>query len=530
MSAYQGILFPDRAESIKQFKGYRVFLDHWNPLAVDLRTYYEGLALRHETRCLAVHGPQGSGKTLFAQKLVEDFQHAKTTLAEGVPAPSSDDNNLWHRMTGGSQVSADLIRTATLNTEMLHIEDDKDWVNKAKLWRTNNKSRHCIIIADNAERAYFRQSLVALTDVEFINHGDTQATITLAAQRFVALCRSDLRGCLFLVLSNNDLFLLGFEAAIDSQHKGLMSLRSIPLPGSRDKETVVRVNTNRLNPISYWYCLDKAGPDEKSAVFSALNGASTFPDSFAAVDTAIRKSTRIGRPANKCTLSLIVFTNSDSVSDSILSTIGEIDRTELDHKWLKIAKYKSHWAVNAQGNSSDVQMLESEWQLRIIVLGNSFVSSLLSGDLAKVAQCTALLRKLETVHGVGTHQPTRDAHAKDLTNIIDSWPATSIDMTPFWNKNQGRSTEYEAVLARAFPNYNSSSDGFLTYRPDVVINSYRPCRILAANSPNIEDINTAIRRDAHVFEFTAIKDLDSTKIQGYLKTKIQNYIEVVREQ
>jgi hypothetical protein len=103
-------------------------------------------------------------------------------------------------------------------------------------------------------------------------------------------------------------------------------------------------------------------------------------------------------------------------------------------------------------------------------------------------------------------------------------------MTPFWNKNQGRSTEYEAVLARAFPNYNSSSDGFLTYRPDVVINSYRPCRILAANSPNIEDINTAIRRDAHVFEFTAIKDLDSTKIQGYLKTKIQNYIEVVREQ
>ena len=80
---YQGILFPDRAESLGQYQGYKVFLDFWDPLSLELRAFYEGMALRLETRCLAVYGPQGSGKTLFANKLVSDFYFAREELSRG---------------------------------------------------------------------------------------------------------------------------------------------------------------------------------------------------------------------------------------------------------------------------------------------------------------------------------------------------------------------------------------------------------------------------------------------------------------
>jgi hypothetical protein len=49
-----------------------------------------------------------------------------------------------------------------------------------------------------------------------------------------------------------------------------MTLDQLPMPDGAEKETVVRVNTNRLNRVPYWFCLDKAGPEEKLAVKTAL--------------------------------------------------------------------------------------------------------------------------------------------------------------------------------------------------------------------------------------------------------------------
>jgi hypothetical protein len=72
--------------------------------------------------------------------------------------------------------------------------------------------------------------------------------------------------------------------------------------------------------------------------------------------------------------------------------------------------------------------------------------------------------------------------------------------------------------------------GFLSYRPDYVVKTYSPCSILTAPTGNIEDINEAIRRDAHVLEFTAIKSFTGGAAQAYLKGKLPNYVEVVREQ
>ena len=261
---YQGIQFPDRAESIGEFSRYKVFLEHWRPLGEKLKELYEGLALRRDSRTLAIYGGQGDGKTLFANKLVKDFHHTQSSIRDN--DFHVDLNNLWHRISGGQDHSESLIRSATHKADLLLVENDKKWVSTTTDWLEARKDRHCIIVADNAERAYFRQGLVDLSDLEFMQHGDTLGVMKLAAQKFVDLCRKQLRGSLFVMLSNDDIFLLEFQDAVDQQHVGLVSLQSLPLPNGPDKETIIRVNINRLNHISYWYCLDKAGPTEKRAV------------------------------------------------------------------------------------------------------------------------------------------------------------------------------------------------------------------------------------------------------------------------
>ena len=62
VASYRGIVFPDRAESVRDFPSYRVFLDHWNELSTALGERFEGVALRGESRVLAVHGEQGRGR------------------------------------------------------------------------------------------------------------------------------------------------------------------------------------------------------------------------------------------------------------------------------------------------------------------------------------------------------------------------------------------------------------------------------------------------------------------------------------
>jgi hypothetical protein len=119
-----------------------------------------------------------------------------------------------------------------------------------------DRDRRWIVVLDNAERGHFIQSLVDLSDVDFLRMRDQPQAAGLAAQRFVGHARTTLRGCLFVILTNSVPFADAVDDAINSQHKGMLVRTDLPLPGPKEKETVVRVNTNRLNRISYWYCLD----------------------------------------------------------------------------------------------------------------------------------------------------------------------------------------------------------------------------------------------------------------------------------
>ncbi|WP_242396196.1 hypothetical protein [Anaeromyxobacter oryzisoli] len=466
---YQGIRFPERAESLQEaeYQGYRVFLNFWTPLSNQLRAFYEALILRRDTRALLVYAPQGGGKTMFARKLAADF--------EGTPATGAlqaDGNNLWHRVAGGTAGAADRLdvhliqqsrTTVTVvtvgnDTRMpgVRIPADRNWLKKLKEMVTPGDNRRWIVIIDNAEQGHFLQGLVDLSDADFVRLASDPQMTALATQRFVSNARQELRGCLFLLLTNNEQFAAGLEAGINAQHAGMLARANLPLPGPVEKETVVRVNTNRLNPISYWYCLDRAGPAEKAAVYRALAGANTFPSSFAAVDNAIRSSTRYGRRARSCLLTLAVLTGTEAGHSAVVGSLGKVWRKEVDHQWLSSTLLDEGWA-QAILPHRDALLLESEWMLRVVVLGGPFVRALLSANAEHLERCRVLLERLKPAEASkpGTWGETLASTETEFRNIVNDWPDTSAtNPASFWGLGQRRSTVYEPVLTEILGSYN----------------------------------------------------------------------------
>jgi hypothetical protein len=116
------------------------------------------------------------------------------------------------------------------------------------------------------------------------------------------------------------------------------------------------------------------------------------------------------------------------------------------------------------------------------------------------------------------HTP-RDCEAqRELA--VNEWPESAADVTAFWTQGQLRARTYEAALASLLPGYNTGSEGFLAYRPDLVVAPFRPCSIVAAVSDDQAAINAAIRRDAQVCEFTAINSYSAAAIRDYMASEL----------
>jgi len=531
---YNRIIYPERAEYLNEekFSSYRIFLDHWNDLTNKLKSNFEESILRRVSKTLIVYGGQSSGKTLLARKLAQDIGITQKAIQTSRDALVYDSNNMWHRLVSGVGRSPELIQRNTGLTALIHIEDDKNWVKKSRDFCTGNTDRTCVIIADNCERDYFIQGLLQLTDQDFLQIGRTDALIKAAAQRFVALCRGELRGALITMFTNDDLFALAFEEAVNMQHSGLVEVSQIPLPGPKDKEAVIRVNTNRLNPFSYWYCLDRAGVEEKKRVFTSLRASTGFKDSFEAVDQAIQRATptRMGRPPRKCLLTLFILTNVDNVQ-GLLDTLPfpNPEKTTNPNAAFDIASYKNDWSRPLGVETRSGLLLESEWNFRIILTGNHFTSLLLENSDPTLIK--SFIDSSLTHHGPGTWATTFADYRTEMDSIATRILRVPLrDNTAFWSAGQVRSHDYERSLKAIYNSYNTSSQGFLQYRPDLIIEPYSPCAI--SSSPSSEDsaINDTIRRSAVVCEFTASKDFNITAIQTYMARKITNYIEVLQEQ
>lgn len=525
-SIYSGIRFPDRAEALEDFEGYRVFLEPWNPIADALRPWWEAAALRRSSHIFAIHAPQGAGKTLLTKKLAKDFETTKSNLH----AFDLDRSNFWHRVSGGPALQSELIRTATAMTDLMTLANVKTWPAEVDTFITGQRAAARVLLADNAERTYFRQGLVEMSDMDYLAAEAQPGLNRLVAQRLVDRLRTSMRGTLLVLLSNSAEFLSGLQEEVEQQHVGLMTVTNLELPGPRDKETVIRVNTNRLNGASYWAAIDQGTIEDRVALKTALSGNTTFPDSFRAVDSASRN--RTGRPALRNVITLIVFANIDDASAVDLSSIGEVKRTEVDGAWMRVQTFEKGWAPREMGER-EAGLLESEWTLRIVILGQPFVRSLLAagdGDAVQRRQVDGLLQDLKTFQGPGTMGPTRQGYSDKLHSHVDNWVADDYDLSSFWNAGQHRSTRYEPILVQVLPGYNTAAGGFLSYRPDYVVNDFTPCAVSDAPDSTNDAIRGAIRRNAHVFEFTAIASGDPALIRSYLVLKLPNYVEVTQEQ
>lgn len=531
---YQRIVYPERAEYLSDepvFRGYRIFLDHWSDITGYLQESYEVLRTRRFSKGLLIFGKQGCGKSVLANKIIGDFDLTKTRHREG--KLSYDKDNIWHRISGGGSEKTHIenIAKASAATVVLQVENNKDWIAAAENLVAGNPDRACLVIADNCEKDYFLKGLLNVSDDAYLQHGRSDVALRAAAHRFVELCRTTLRGCFLIFFTNDEHFALAFDNHVNEQHRGLVDIRDLKMPNNIQKEAIVRINVNRLNSFTYWLCVDRAGPEEKIAVWNTLTSAETFPASFQAVDNAVRSSAknREGRPARKCVLNAFAFISVASVKDSLATDadIGEFDDLFVG-KNFRIRFYRSGWE-DIFGAARDHRMLASEWCLKVIVAGESLVAALLAGhDVAK-----RLIEQSTIYHGPGTHAATKEAYVNLLLQLDDEISAAfpSPDNSAFWAKGGVRNHDYEGKLKQFFPTYNTKSGGLMSARPDLVLSDYMPCSVLSAPSADLDAINGAVRRDANIIEFTAIKDFEFSRLVAYLREqKIANYVAATQEQ
>jgi hypothetical protein len=198
----------------------------------------------------------------------------------------------------------------------------------------------------------------------------TRATIETATQG------SDFRRSIFLLLSNDAKRMRALEEHIDQSHAGLAKVLELPLPAPAMKEQIVRKNTNRLNRMSYWYCLDAAGKEERLSVYDVLEASDKgFTDSFLAVSEALRSADvkRTGRPANRNLITLVTLGTPPSAAKGFLEDhdLAAQEHHRGDH--LGVWLMREQWAsMLYQGNDREAsrraQMLESEFALRWVAL------------------------------------------------------------------------------------------------------------------------------------------------------------------
>jgi hypothetical protein len=514
-SDYPRIVYPERAEYLEEdsiFSGYRVFLDHWSDITSYIQECYEVLRTRRFSKSLIIYGKQGCGKSVLANKLNGDYETTKRSAnAEKI---TFDNDNIWHRFTAGTNESlrSENIKTAMRDTVVLLAENKQTWISEAEKIVSGNKDRACLVIADNCEKDYFLKGLLNVSDEVYLQTGRSATAIRTAAHRFVELSRTSLRGCFFIFFTNDEDFALAFDNHVNEQHKGLIDIRDLNMPPDNQKEAIVRINVNRLNKLSYWVCIDRAGPAEKSAVWKTLRSADTFPATFNAVDNAIRSSgeNRQGRPARKCILNAYVITNAEDVSGMIAA---ELDRGDYDDIFsganFAIRLYKSKWS-SLFGDTRELEMLSSEWHLKVIVSSDRVASAILIGDgrLAK-----EIITETTTYHGPGTHEKTKQQYQTNLRRLDEALTTAFRlpDNAAFWAKGSVRNNDYEGRLKQFFPMYNTSGSGFLNARPDMINADYMPCTVLNAGNELPETINTAIRREANTVELYVFRGRDGSR-------------------
>ncbi len=244
----QLLLFPERAENLNdRFSAYDVELTHWSGLSEAFRRAFQAVFVRGSSAILLVHGAQGMGKTLFTQRLEQDFTSAK----RGVE--TEDEKNLWHTLVvdRASASPTGAIRDATQATRMRRVAPSAGWLASEASASKENDFRVRILVFDDVHRDAFLREWAEMSASDYARFKqDPAALYSTIAERWVADCRGDFQRTLFLMMTNRPELVSGLHAEVEKSHRGLVTPLELPVPGPSTKEQIVRKNTNRLNSMS----------------------------------------------------------------------------------------------------------------------------------------------------------------------------------------------------------------------------------------------------------------------------------------
>lgn len=529
MPLYQQVLlFPDRAENLERFSAYKVRFEHWLPLSEQFKACFREVYERGNSAILLIHGEQGSGKTLFARRIQDDFRRCKAGELGSVR------DNLWHALVGDSN-SPEVVAAATKEATVRTIETKAGWLEELRSSYMEREHRVRVFIADDAHKTDFLRSWSRLDQVDFLNVGAENA-LPLVAERMVELCRTDFQSGLFVLFSARSELMLRLHAEIEKTHRGLARPIELPLPDAHIKEEIVRQNTNTLNPYSYWYCVDGAGPKGKEGLYEVLHEKRGFTDTFRAVDNALKQTvTRTGRPANQNLLTLCTLASSPAEVSAFVAS-QELP-LEVEHCGRHVGAWagaRVSWATAlAVGQRAELarkaQLLESEFAFRWVALGPLAARVLLESDLVEAIHSSLL----ELVHFAPSVAKPEDSEkiiqlAQRLDAELDELDGEALGVGGFLSEmkalGQRRSAVYEPRLEQLHPadRYGVGFDVYPTLRPDLILGQYEPCAI-AGTTGNNKSITRAISRKGRAIEFTAFLQDGMAGLDDYMRNKIEVY-------
>jgi hypothetical protein len=529
----QLLLFPERAENLGQFSAYDVDLEHWKGLSAVFRQTFQAVYERGASAILLVHGGQGTGKTLFSRRLEQDFKKA----TEGSLTP--DKKNLWHNLVGDDPPTRATIETATQGSVLHRIEPTSGWLaaqrEQAKLLA---RLRVRIFVLDDAHKDVFLREWASLTQAEYLGFKARQeenVALASVAERLVEDCRGDFQRSIFLLLSNDATRMAALKEHVDRSHRGLAKVLELPLPAPEMKEQIVRKNTNRLNRMSYWYCLDAAGKDERRSVYDVLQSNQGFTNSFAAVSEALQSADvkRAGRPANRSLITLVTLGTPPSAAKGFLDdhelAAQEHHRGEHVGVWLMREQWASMlYEGDDREASRRAQMLESEFSLRWVAL-DMRATFLLCQPPSPADLGERVLDIVRFVPSIAKPGEVKK-HGEDCAKLeieLSSGGGLNADEAAFGRTflelGQRRSSLYEPAIGRRLSSYSRGFAAFPSVKPDFIAGEYKPCAVTTAPSRNDADITDAIRRACHAIEFTAHLRDDMVGLKEYLLDKVGRY-------
>lgn len=533
----QLLLFPERAEYLVQarFRRYKIHLEHWRDLSREFRLAFEAVYVRKSARILLVHGMQGTGKSLFVRTVEEDFQ----AVVRG--SAMDERENLWLVLAGGAVADPDISEQAARTTALRRLDSQEiqsGWLNAERAFARKDESEMRVFLIDDVHKDVFMSEWAGLQQGEYIRfrtEGHVGVVLESVAQRLVEDCRGAFQRSLFVFLSHDGSLLETLRQHLERSHAGLAPpVLRLPLPEPAIKEKIVRTNTNRLNGSSYWYCLDRGGPDEKLLAYETMQGDRGFIDSFQAINRALAESPqRPGRPANKNLLTFVTIGADPLIVRSWIDNreIVPDEDKQCRHvgSWLFRQKWASALVTADQEYTRRAELVESEFTLRWFALDLHALWWLTVAPVDDLV-CKALVDAISASPSIADSQSIKDKARRRIDDIDDGLAKLEFGedferhAARFRDAGQLRSREYEEVLARRFGRAFSRGLAALgSIRPDITLAEYEPCAVTTATSPDPEAIKAAIRRKCHVIEFTAYLQPDLRGLDDYLREKVNVY-------